>query len=1125
MARHATAAAVYILLAGVVFADDWPMAFHDSSHSGRSSEILTAPLTLAWTWKDSLPYDNDTKWHPAPFPWLPIYYRGRIYIQGGLNANRLFAIDPATGKTVWEADNPGYTANGNQLFQFANYPAALSGRVLSASTDFTISVDATTGGDLRNIYNTNGGWPFGGTALWNGYAIYQFVETDNGAEDLKFVSDPVALAESGPYILPNSANGLFTDYTFRVPASDGNVAYANRLGQLVAWDPPTSLTFWSWGTRNFGASPAVWNHRVFFYASTYGVLAALDGGPTATWTGALPALPMLWTAPIAGAYSPIASEGVVYAGSSDRNFYAIDAQTGVVKWKFSTGAAFTAMQIPAISGSLIFVPGADGVLYGLNKDTGNPVWRYVAGAALGPVVVAGGRLMVSDTAFTLYSFTPAAAAVAPAVTSVSSTRISNAAAVSLTLTGSGFTGATSVQLDGAPGTTLGNYKVSDDGTISGAAVPAGIAPGHYHVSVTTPAGTSVDGPVIEVLPAGTFYRSVLGISEGTYDFGTDHPTQRHLARLSDGTLLASYSGRASGGDVRFTYQLSRDGGRTWSLPSQFPVRNADFTVIWAASFSVSAGSGNQVNVLYTEWPGYHQTFARYQYTGSDFLAIAPKMPVTVSDSSVYPGPSVADSGDRIWSAYAMGNAVYAMYSTDGGVTWTQTPQISQATAGPPALTLVGGSPMVVYSENNGLVYAMWSGGQWTAPQLLPGPITGAGDALNLTSTSDGAAHLVAATPAGVQYLAFNGTSWNAATPVAPGATMPSLTTDGFDLWCFYVTPSKNIAYRRWRRDNASWDAAVAVTNDSLGHSRPATLPVSPDGYVPVVWTVGSAAPYQIHSASIPVQFAGAAALDVQAFAVPRLTGGKQTNLAASVLGGQPAYTYAWSAPSGSEVANSSSPSTAVTFSHAASYQIPVTVRDSTGSSSTAYVDVSVAPVATGIEVTPPSGPLPAGTTYPLKATITDQFGDPMGLAPPLTWSIAPNGPKGNIDSNGNFFPSQAGDYTITAAIAGGTSATVTITVSAATSFAPVLSAVSRTAITQDSATLQWATNIPSDSLVEYGFDTSYGSTASDGTLAIAHKIVLTGLSSRRIYHFRVHSKNADGKESVSSDLTFTTARN
>ena len=83
---------------------------------------------------------------------------------------------------------------------------------------------------------------------------------------------------------------------------------------------------------------------------------------------------------------------------------------------------------------MIYVPGADGVLYALDKDTGQEVWRFTGTAAFGPVVIGGGRLVVSDVKFTLYGFTSQGAASAPAVTSVSAARTANGSATPLTLT-------------------------------------------------------------------------------------------------------------------------------------------------------------------------------------------------------------------------------------------------------------------------------------------------------------------------------------------------------------------------------------------------------------------------------------------------------------------------------------------------------------------------------------------------------------------------------------------------------------------------------------------------------------------------------------------------------------------
>ena len=88
----------------------------------------------------------------------------------------------------------------------------------------------------------------------------------------------------------------------------------------------------------------------------------------------------------------------------------------------------------------------------------------------------------------------------------------------------------------------------------------------------------------------------------------------------------------------------------------------------------------------------------------------------------------------------------------------------------------------------------------------------------------------------------------------------------------------------------------------------------------------------------------------------------------------------------------------------------------------------------------------------------------------------------------------------------------------------VLSAVSAGSLTSSGATVTWTSNEPSDSQVEYGLSTSYGATTPvDPTLVLGHSMVLTGLQSATVYHYRVVSKDRGGNITRSADFTFTTA--
>jgi outer membrane protein assembly factor BamB len=839
------------------YSDDWVMGFHDSRHTGQTSEVVTPPLTVAWTWKDTYTYDNGGggKFTPQNRFWLPVYYRGKVCFQGGLNANRVFCLNPADGTKVWESDNPGYTASGTFLFQFDNYPAAVNGRIVNASTDFTATVDAATGGDSHNAYNTNGGWPSGGIASWNDMAYSQYIRTDDGFEQFNIIQDPVGLTKmAGSYSVPDYTN-TYADWSFRVPAVDGYVAYTNFLGTLVAWDALTRRQLWSWGIFNFGSSPAVSNGVVYFYSSSRMQLVALNAAQAA-YPAAGPQVPELWSADILNAYSPIVSDGVVYVGS-DNNFYALDAATGAVKWTFATGQPFTSLQIPAISGDLVYVPGADGNLYVLRKATGIEAGRYTGTMPWGPVVIGGGMVYASDLTNTVYGFRPQTAAIGPAVTSLSLRRAANNQSASVNITGTGFfaggaaSAVQSIVLDNAAGTVLTGYTVTGDQAISGVVVPAGIVPGMYHIKVRSTVGNSANEPVFEVAGTNSSLISALGQSPGLYGTGTQSGFQRHLVRTSNGTLIAVYIGPQGSSWRPATYNISRDGGLTWTGQTQ--LLNA---IIWAPSSSVWVDKQDRLNVSYLI--GYHQALAKFAVGKSDLLSLDPGFPVVVSslDGLAQTGPMVSESGGRLWVAYKVTKeydppySVIALYSDDAGLTWTRTPQITAAGSSP-ALALYQDKPAVIYAENGFLVWATWNGQQWNAARILPSAIAGVQQSPSAAVTSDGQIHVAYSTASGgVYYARYSGSAWSAPQTIDAAGSGPSLTSDGASLWCFYANSTRNLAYRR--TSNGLWNPAVAVTSDGNYNTSPATLTLSPDAWIPVIWTSGtSASGYVVKSAVIP----------------------------------------------------------------------------------------------------------------------------------------------------------------------------------------------------------------------------------------------------------------------------------
>jgi PKD repeat protein len=88
---------------------------------------------------------------------------------------------------------------------------------------------------------------------------------------------------------------------------------------------------------------------------------------------------------------------------------------------------------------------------------------------------------------------------------------------------------------------------------------------------------------------------------------------------------------------------------------------------------------------------------------------------------------------------------------------------------------------------------------------------------------------------------------------------------------------------------------------------------------------------------------------------------------------------------------------------------------------------------------------------------------------------------------------------------------------------PVISNVRVTDIRKNQVTVEWDTDVPADSQIEYGTTTAYGqSTARDDELVLHHVHTVTGLSSRTAYHLRVLSRDADLILRRSADTTVST---
>jgi len=71
---------------------------------------------------------------------------------------------------------------------------------------------------------------------------------------------------------------------------------------------------------------------------------------------------------------PVVIGDTIYFGSDDGNFYALDVESGYMRWVFKSGAEINS--IPYADKDQVYFGSKDGKLYALSRETGEEVWSF-----------------------------------------------------------------------------------------------------------------------------------------------------------------------------------------------------------------------------------------------------------------------------------------------------------------------------------------------------------------------------------------------------------------------------------------------------------------------------------------------------------------------------------------------------------------------------------------------------------------------------------------------------------------------------------------------------------------------------------------------------------------------------
>lgn len=309
------------------------------------------------------------------------YYQGK-FLRGGTDDNTMYCFDAENGNILWT-----YNANSNGYFTSGT--AVAYGIVYEANKDGNIYAININNGSLAWKYQGPGAMLFPGLPTVADGKVYvtsgqnaQYGD-NSGASEFACIDaltgkliwklpieayaprESVAIAYGILYLIPG-------DVTKAVDSTSGS-EYAIKS------------QIWAIGSSVSLSEKSAW--PMFRHDAIRSSIG--QGGPSN--------MTLAWKFPTNGAVmsSPSVVDGIVYFGSQDKNFYAVNAWSGTPIWNFTTLDAVEAS--PAIVNGKLFTGGEDGYVYCLNAYNGSLLWKTFVNGSL-PVTFGSAVMLRSSPA-------------------------------------------------------------------------------------------------------------------------------------------------------------------------------------------------------------------------------------------------------------------------------------------------------------------------------------------------------------------------------------------------------------------------------------------------------------------------------------------------------------------------------------------------------------------------------------------------------------------------------------------------------------------------------------------------------------------------------------------------------
>lgn len=364
-------------------AKDYP-AFHNGGPlDGVAATIGGPALKLRWKYKAEDDPGTTTKPIVVEEGARPSFEASAAIVAGVVyvanKAGSLIAIDLNTGKRKWlyKSDAP-----------FSAGPAVLNGVVYIGDEDGIFhAVKADTG-----------------TKLWT------FDAGSGIHSSANFIGDKLVFGDDGAdiYCLSTDGKKLWEDKAGdRVngsPAIGGSPASAYVSGcdaqlRAITMDGGKERFAKDMGALCPG-SPAIAGSKIVVGTDGGKIVCYSEDGQKELWTfDKIDEQAMVYS-------SPAVCDGIVVAGTRDRNVYGLDVNTGKQIWKFPTRGDVDSS--PAISDGRVYIGSKDKHLYVLDLHSGKKLFDFVAGRGITATPAIGeGVVVFGDTGGNLYCLEPA----------------------------------------------------------------------------------------------------------------------------------------------------------------------------------------------------------------------------------------------------------------------------------------------------------------------------------------------------------------------------------------------------------------------------------------------------------------------------------------------------------------------------------------------------------------------------------------------------------------------------------------------------------------------------------------------------------------------------------------------